>query len=785
MEGRKKSLLIGRRSSNPALQSYMDREIEKFFRDVGWITKESEQQWSDLFCGHDAADLPYQEITRMFLGILSLRSNVRFILTHEVCDLVVDVLKKHVNTSSPGDDLLMPEDTDFIIQIGNVSAISAIQFPNEFETIRKSIQSTNTLAEAIRLRDKEKIASTKQELKRTLQIDKPYIHGSIRNKENAYVFESKFGPIQIGIPPETIKYSMAKGEAIPQVYVLPPKLFADSLNAAEIEFPIYFNFFIKKAFMNRDARIIIVGDPDQIKRIRITFSESIHGPKPDQIYIDEEIHPIAKARGYNIDLPKEMLQLSFRRPTGEVAPIEDYAIFIPWKDGEAVVRRTEGLLKIVNTRGLLQFYEDDAYTAALDTNQYPRVLPSKEPRNKSNWSFDPPTFGVTFLGTSHGFDPNPKNNTTGFILWINGSGILIDPPTTSTDYLKENGIKGMFINKVILTHCHSDHDSGLLVKILDGEKIDLYTTKTINASFQRKMNGITGVDLSEFYHFNPVTIGNQVNILGAKFEFDYAHHTIPTLRFKVTYGGRTLAYSSDTLYDPDVFTKIRELGVISKEREQSLRMFVFDADVIIHESGVPPVHTSIFNLNELPTHTKKRMLIVHCHAIPATVEKTLPDGKKIQVEVKDLKIPPCGLENTLVIQTSPEHEGYSQSSRKFKMISDSFFFKSVSPKIICDLFDAMEQHTVEEGKIMIEAGTRADAFYLLTSPWHVSTQMKPAPEKEISSTFSEEAIFLEKQRWQNITRTVLQASMLTPRANILKFHPENSGKLWKVTSCKK
>lgn len=40
----------------------------------------------------------------------------------------------------------------------------------------------------------------------------PYIFGNVRIKEaHAYIVESKLGPIQIGIPPETIKASMIKG----------------------------------------------------------------------------------------------------------------------------------------------------------------------------------------------------------------------------------------------------------------------------------------------------------------------------------------------------------------------------------------------------------------------------------------------------------------------------------------------------------------------------------------------------------------------------------------------
>jgi hypothetical protein len=32
--------------------------------------------------------------------------------------------------------------------------------------------------------------------------------------------------------------------------------------------------------------------------------------------------------------------------------------------------------------------------------------------------FNPPEFGVTVLGCSHGFDP--KGSTSGYVFWING-----------------------------------------------------------------------------------------------------------------------------------------------------------------------------------------------------------------------------------------------------------------------------------------------------------------------------------------------------------------------------
>lgn len=172
------------------------------------------------------------------------------------------------------------------------------------------------------------------------------------------------------------------------------------------------------------------------------------------------------------------------------------------------------------------------------------------------------------MGTSHGFDA--KGNTTGFIIWINGRGLIIDPPANAIDYIRSNGIPLSHINKIILTHCHSDHDSGALRLLIGGTKMELYTTKTIHSSYLRKMKAITDINIEQCYNFVPVLIGTQIKILGASFLFDYRHHflnfvikkktkllifsfhTIPTIRFKVQFGGKTLSYSSDTHYNPEV-----------------------------------------------------------------------------------------------------------------------------------------------------------------------------------------------------------------------------------------
>lgn len=134
---------------------------------------------------------------------------------------------------------------------------------------------------------------------------------------------------------------------------------------------------------------------------------------------------------------------------------------------------------------VLQVFEDDVLRGTFDISGQKsapatyKELPDEIPPSVA--LFEPPVLGVTFIGTSHGFDP--KGRTTGFIIWINGEGILVDPPIQTPEFLlyvlsqsytdslslySQSGIHRRTVKRVILTHVHSDHDSGLIRKILEG-----------------------------------------------------------------------------------------------------------------------------------------------------------------------------------------------------------------------------------------------------------------------------------------------------------------------------
>ncbi len=203
------------------------------------------------------------------------------------------------------------------------------------------------------------------------------------------------------------------------------------------------------------------------------------------------------------------------------------------------------------------------------------------------------------------------------------------------------------------------------------------------------------------------------DIHGAVFDFDFAFHTIPTCRFKVSYQGKSISYSADTYYNPQALALLCKQGTMNYAREISLRMWLFDADLIIHEAGVPPIHTDLSDLNNLPASTKRKLLVVHTASIPATLERQLDDGTKLQVPVHDLRIPKTGVQHTVVLPVGAFLEGFSKAARLFRMFCNVFYFRTLPPAKLHELFAVCEEVVFMPGDVIIRAGQEADTFYLI------------------------------------------------------------------------
>lgn len=502
----------------------------------------------------------------------------------------------------------------------------------------------------------------------------------------AYIKTSK-GPIQFGIPPETIKDSMGLKLAVPTVYVVPHELFhrRRGLNVAECEFPAYYNFFLLK------RRIRLVVDDASIEaRVRAVFQESLFGPlvAPPDLEFDDSYPPEIRP-----DFRREMD--NFRRGIdGKRLEVDTLVEFLRF-DPQGVVQIEEGLA-VRQVQGGYEVIEGGALVARVPAEV---ELPDRNSEVVPSRQFRPPMLGVTVLGASHGFDPAGK--TTGFLVWINGRGLLVDPPVDAAENLREQGVPSKLIDGIILTHCHADHDSGTFQKILDEGRVNVYTTPTIMGSFLRKYSALSGLSedmLRRTFAFNPVKIGAPTRVHGAEIKFFYTLHSIPALGFELFHGGKSLAFSGDSLYDPGRILALRDAGVLSPGRANALLGFPWHHSLILHEAGVPPLHTPASVLAALPDDVKERLLVVHI------AEKDLPTSG-------GLRVGKVGLENSIRLDATPSTHAEAIS------ILDAFhsvdLFRDFPLSRASEILQMARRVNLPAGHTIIAQGSVGDAFYII------------------------------------------------------------------------
>ena len=539
-----------------------------------------------------------------------------------------------------------------------------------------------------------------------------------------YYVRTSAGPIQIGIPPETIKDVMELKLDVPIAYVLPQDLFdrRRGLSVAEFEFPAYYSFFLLK----RKCRLVVLSK-DVERRVRAVFQETLFGP-------GEEPHASEFAVGYPESHRPNFKKESdyFRTLPGKGRlTVDDLVEFVVLQDGDAVV--AEGI--VVSDKGDAIVVRDHGKDIASlgSTISLPARAPTADPDAIAH-SFMPPSFGVTVLGASHGFDPSGK--TTGFLLWMGGRAILVDPPTDATDYLRVRGVAPKTIDGVILTHCHADHDAGTFQKLLEEGQVSLYTTPHILGSFLRKYSALSGLSedlLRRTFSFHPVCIGAPVHVRGGELWFRYTCHSIPTIGFDAFYGNRSIHISGDTLYDPGRIKEMYEADVFTKQRYEDLVAFPEHHSAILHEAGIPPLHTPTTALAALPDDVKKRLYLVHIAA------KDLP---------KDGGLRPAreGLEHTIRVEPSNVPR-FSEAIELLDIFGMVDFLRDLPLSRAKALLQVSRRMTMPAGEKIVTQGTRGDSFYIIVNgAVNIVKDSVAIKRYRAGDYFGEVAIILDQMR---------------------------------------
>jgi len=278
---------------------------------------------------------------------------------------------------------------------------------------------------------------------------------------------------------------------------------------------------------------------------------------------------------------------------------------------------------------------------------------------------------------------------------------MVDPPVNSTEWLEDSNVSPKFIDSIILTHCHADHDAGTFQKILEEGKVTVYTTETVMMSFLEKYSALSDVSteyLMSLFEFYPVKIGNPLYINGGKFEMFYTLHSIPTIGFRMEFQNQSFVYSSDHNNDPELHISLLEKKVINQIRYNELKNFPWDSKVIYHESGVAPLHTPINYMNTLPSDIQKRIVIYHI-------------AKKDFPENTSLTLAKFGMENTLYFETEPPlHEDAYQILSVFKRLD---FMSDLPVWKAQELLDIVIIKKFSKGDKIIEKDTIGDDFFII------------------------------------------------------------------------
>ncbi|KAL4426292.1 hypothetical protein ABPG74_006549 [Tetrahymena malaccensis] len=568
------------------------------------------------------------------------------------------------------------------------------------------------------------------------EIEKYKEQAIIHLPRGGIIIKTSIGNVQYGFPPETVKDSINMQLKVPTHFIVPSQRFDKqaNLNVAEFEFPAYYNYFIHKKKIN------LICDPECKSAIRNAFQETLCGPLSHDKLQDDFHFSYPKSGFPDFFKERSILSGAIQDPSfhTEVDTLLSFSLFdhnnsVELKQDQNVVKiqRVHNLEQDINYFKIFdngkeianikdqcnlvcQELKMDRHSSLEDLEDILKDLNSNKKVNPKIGSglelevipnirdtFQPPDFGVTVLGSSHGFDP--CGHTTGFVIWCYGKGIMVDPPPFSNDYLKKMGINPDKISAIIITHCHADHDAGAFEKILLEKKIEVITTRTIMNSFLRKYSNVTGMrreEIRKLFVFRPVVIGSRMKIFGGSFNFFYSFHVIPCIGFDIELNKKSLYFSADTFYCPIKLKKYFEWGYLQQERYQQLANIDFDKfDLILHEAGVPPIHTAQESFMHLSAKAKQNLYLVHIA------------NKDLKKEL-GLKIAKSGIEHTIVLIPANANKEMTQLKR-LDLVSNIDIFQSLTIKNVRYLLDCLEVLEVKKGELIFPENSIGNKFFIV------------------------------------------------------------------------
>jgi ribonuclease BN (tRNA processing enzyme) len=220
---------------------------------------------------------------------------------------------------------------------------------------------------------------------------------------------------------------------------------------------------------------------------------------------------------------------------------------------------------------------------------------------------------VLVLGVGDTF--SELHHSTALLLECAGFRLAIDCPDQYRAVLKDAAQKSgrvlslSDIDHVLITHVHGDHMNGLegaafFKHFVDRKRLQLITApevreqiwdQRLKASMGVLWNGSEHRDMSfdSYFEHVPLSWAEPIGVGPFRIRARRTVHHVPTSALFIEAGGRSLGYSADTAFDPELIA------------------FLEPADLIIHETNLGPAHTPYAALAALPAALRHKMRLIH------------------------------------------------------------------------------------------------------------------------------------------------------------------------------
>lgn len=222
-------------------------------------------------------------------------------------------------------------------------------------------------------------------------------------------------------------------------------------------------------------------------------------------------------------------------------------------------------------------------------------------------------FEVIVLGVGDAF--SEIHRPTALLLACDGFCLGVDCPDGYLAALRSASeragrqLPACAIDHVLITHVHGDHMNGLegyafYKHLVEGGRIRLLTSPEVHACiWEQRLRASMGtlwdgqqhrqMGFDDYFEHLPLSWSEPTKVGPFTIRARRTCHHVPTSALFVEAAGRTLGYSSDTAYDPELIA------------------FLEPADLIIHETNLGPGHTPYETLAALSAALRARMRLIH------------------------------------------------------------------------------------------------------------------------------------------------------------------------------